>query len=181
MRTMMYPVQHLVLISAVLGARAAAQGPADDQIVLFPGGAPNETAGAYPPETRTHNDGTGCGANRSTVCDHINDVTTPTLTPFLVSNGTGAAVVIAPGGGYHDLAWTKEGLDTARMFNLMGVSAFVLKYRVPARPDIDGLPKWWAPLQDAQRAMGLLRANASAYGPSSTTTILGRFQVSLPK
>jgi len=164
MRTMMYPVQHLVLISAVLGARAAAQGPADDQIVLFPGGAPNETAGAYPPETRTHNDGTGCGANRSTVCDHINDVTTPTLTPFLVSNGTGAAVVIAPGGGYHDLAWTKEGLDTARMFNLMGVSAFVLKYRVPARPDIDGLPKWWAPLQDAQRAIGLLRANAAHYG-----------------
>ena len=50
----------LVLISAVLGARA--QPPPDDQIVLFPGGAPNETAGAYPPETRTHNDGTGCGA-----------------------------------------------------------------------------------------------------------------------
>ena len=39
----------------------------------------------------------------------------PSLTPFLVSNGTGAAIIIAPGGGYHDLAWGKEGLDMAGM------------------------------------------------------------------
>lgn len=136
---------------------------AQAEIVLFPNGAPNETAGAYPPESRSGDDGQGCGANRSIACDHVRDVTVPTLTPFLVNNGTGAAVVIAPGGGYSDLAWTKEGLDVARMFNIMGVSAFVLKYRVPARPSIDGLPKWWAPLQDAQRAIGVLRANAAQY------------------
>ena len=111
----------------------------------------------------------------------------PSLTPFLVSNGTGAAVIIAPGGGYRDLAWGKEGLDVAGMsaaspipfvcatalrtlarsvlrYNSIGVSAFVLKYRVPARPALPGLPKWWAPLQDAQRAIGLVRASAKQYG-----------------
>jgi acetyl esterase/lipase len=50
------------------------------------------------------------------------------------------------------------------MYNSIGVSAFVLKYRVPARPQLAGLPKWWAPLQDAQRAIGLVRANAKQYG-----------------
>merc|ERR1711881_745121 len=50
------------------------------------------------------------------------------------------------------------------MYNSIGVSAFVLKYGVPARKPIRGLPKWWAPLQDAQRAIGLLRTNAKSYG-----------------
>ena len=48
--------------------------------------------------------------------------------------------------------------------NSIGVSAFVLKYRVPARPPLAGLPKWWAPLQDAQRAIGLVRSRAKEYG-----------------
>eukprot|EP01043_Picozoa_sp_COSAG02_P045099 COSAG02_NODE_4091_length_5797_cov_127.687434_8_plen_57_part_00 len=39
----------------------------------------------------------------------------PNLTPFLVNNGTGAAIIIAPGGGYHDLAFGKEGIDVAHM------------------------------------------------------------------
>ena len=38
-------------------------------------------------------------------------------------------VLIAPGGGYHNLAWSKEGLDVAALYNSFGVSAFVLKYR----------------------------------------------------
>lgn len=61
--------------------------------------------------------------------------------------------MVAPGGGYHDLAYGKEGTDVAEAFNAIGLDAFVLKYRVPARPANDSLPKWWAPLQDAQRAM----------------------------
>jgi len=86
-------------------------------------------------------------------------VSEPILEPFIV-NGSTSAVIIAPGGGYHDLAWDKEGLDVARLYNSFGVSAFVLKYRVPARQPLSGLPKWWAPLQDAQRAVGLIRAAA---------------------
>jgi acetyl esterase/lipase len=134
------------------------------EIILFPNGAPNETAGAVGPESREPNDGEGCGPLRNIPCDHIYNVTNPTLTPFIVKNGTGASVIIAPGGGYTDLAWTKEGLDMAFMFNKIGVSAFVLKYRVPARKQLEGLPKWWAPLQDAQRAFGLVRANSKTWG-----------------
>ena len=50
--------------------------------------------------------------------------------PHIVTNGSGAAVVIAPGGGYNDLAYSKEGEDIAAMYNSIGVSAFILKYRV---------------------------------------------------
>ena len=96
----------------------------------------------------------GCGVGRNEPCDGVKDVSFPTLTPFLVSNGTGAAIIIAPGGGYQHLAFSKEGLDIARMYNALGVSgkaaawyertdrcplaAFVLKYRVPARPQLPG-------------------------------------------
>ena len=153
--------------------------PAHPCLTLWPGIAPNETV-LTANETRTPDDGNGCGPARNAPCDHIHDVSHPTLTPFLVSNGTGAAIIVAPGdgmyrtrcadldantgGGYHNLAFSKEGLDVARMYNAIGVSAFVLKYRVPARPALQGLPKWWAPLQDAQRAVGLVRFNAAKYG-----------------
>ena len=66
-------------------------------------------------------------------------------------------MIIAPGGGYEDLAYAKEGTDVAIAFNKIGLDAFVLKYRVPARPANDSLPKWWAPLQDAQRAVAYVR------------------------
>lgn len=133
-------------------------------IPLWPAGhVPNETAGFPGPESRKGNDGEGCGVQHNTPCDHVYNVSVPTLTPFLVTNGTGAAVVIAPGGGYRDLAWGKEGLDVAHMYNALGVSAFVLKYRVPARPPVPGLPHWWAPLQDAQRAVGMVRAGAAKW------------------
>ena len=85
-------------------------------IPLWPGAAPNETdVPKTPPETRTPDDGEGCGPGRDAPCDHIRDVSMPNLTPFLVSNGTGAAIIIAPGGGYHDLAFGKEGIDVAHM------------------------------------------------------------------
>ena len=151
---------------ALLPAIALASSPWADPtpLLLFPGGAPNETAGFPGPEARAPNDGGGCGALHTSACDHIYNVSAPSVTPFIVTNGTGASVVIAPGGGYRDLSWTKEGLDMARMFNRNGVSAFVLKYRVPARPALEGLPKWWAPLQDAQRAIGVVRAGAKRWG-----------------
>jgi len=143
--------------------------PAHSCIALWPGSAPNETD--IPPianETRTADDGEGCGPARNSPCDHIRSVSRPTLTPFLVTNGTGAAIIIAPGGGYQDLAFTKEGLDVAEMYNRMGISAFVLKYRVPARPQLEGLSKWWAPLQDAQRAVSLVRSRAKEFGINSS-------------
>ena len=66
------------------------------------------------------------------------------------------------------LAMNMEGSDVAARFNAMGISAFVLKYRVPDRPAQPGVPGretfGWAPLQDAQRAMGVVRARAAHWG-----------------
>ena len=89
------------------------------------------------------------------------NVTRPSLWPYIVSNGTGAAVLVAPGGGYSHMNWDDEGTRVALRLNRMGVSALVLKYRVPVRPQDDpALPPFAAQLMDAQRAMGVARARA---------------------
>jgi acetyl esterase/lipase len=85
---------------------------------------------------------------------------TPTLTVYLptMPNPTKTGVVVAPGGGYTHLSMTKEGDDIALWLNSLGVAAFVVKYRLG--------PKYHAPIQleDAQRAMRTVRANAAEYG-----------------
>jgi acetyl esterase/lipase len=87
------------------------------------------------------------------------DIDKPTLTPFLVpaDRATGTAVVVCPGGGYAHLATDKEGNDIARWWNSIGVSAFVLKYRLG--------PKYHHPIElgDAQRAIRLVRTKAAEY------------------
>jgi len=87
------------------------------------------------------------------------NISVPTLAayPALSSANTGTAVVICPGGGYRRLAMDKEGRDIAVWLNRLGVSAFVLKYRVPQF----GHP---APLQDVLRAIRLVRRDAPAWG-----------------
>ncbi|MFL2870356.1 MAG: alpha/beta hydrolase [Pirellulaceae bacterium] len=90
--------------------------------------------------------------------ERIAYVAEPTLTLFPApkDTATGCGVVICPGGGYNILAWKKEGIELAQWFNKIGVSAAVLKYRVPRRtPDIHH-----EPLQDVQRAVRLFRSMA---------------------
>lgn len=93
---------------------------------------------------------------------HILYVDTPTLTvyPAEESKSNGCGVIICPGGGYNVLAWQHEGVELAEWFNSIGVSAFILKYRVPRRsPD----NMHWEPMQDVQRAVRLIRFNADKY------------------
>lgn len=72
-------------------------------------------------------------------------------------NANGAAVIICPGGGYAIHATDHEGVQPAKYFNSIGVAAFVLRYRLsPYRHPV--------PLQDAQRALRYVRANATAFG-----------------
>jgi acetyl esterase/lipase len=84
----------------------------------------------------------------------------PKLTPYLApkASANGAAVVVCPGGGYRNLASDHEGKQVAEWLNTLGVSAFVLQYRVGPRY------RHPAPLQDAQRALRLVRARAPAFG-----------------
>ena len=94
--------------------------------------------------------------------ERIRYVAEPSLTLFPAPKDTanGCGVVICPGGGYNILAWNKEGIELAKWFNSIGVSAAVLKYRVPRRtPDIHH-----EPLQDIQRAIRLVRSMAEELG-----------------
>lgn len=89
----------------------------------------------------------------------IEAVQKPTLTVYLPpkEKANGTAVIICPGGGYYILAFDKEGVNVAKQFNEWGVTAFVLKYRIPN--DKWMLQKEIGPLQDAQRAIQMVREN----------------------
>jgi hypothetical protein len=65
--------------------------------------------------------------------------------------------VVCPGGGYNILAWNHEGTKICKWLNDAGITAVLLKYRVPRRA---GIEKHVAPLQDVQRAMGMVRHGA---------------------
>ena len=94
----------------------------------------------------------------------ISQVSRPTLTLFPApkATATGAGVIIVPGGGYRIVAAGHEGYDVAKEFNKMGVSAFVLKYRIP--DDSTMVNKEIGPIQDAQRAIQFVRQNAVHWG-----------------
>lgn len=94
----------------------------------------------------------------------IHKISRPSLTVFLppAAKATGAAVIICPGGGYWIAAAGHEGYDVARRFNEMGIAAFVLKYRIPS--DAIMINKEIGPLQDAQRAIQVVRTNARIWG-----------------
>ena len=93
----------------------------------------------------------------------IKDVSVPTMTMYKAGHPSPrkAAVIICPGGGYGILAASHEGSDVARVFNSWGITAFVLKYRLP--DDSIMINKETGPLQDAQRALQLVRQNAKQW------------------
>ena len=93
----------------------------------------------------------------------VSKISVPTLTAFLPppEKANGLAVIICPGGGYWVNAISHEGWDVARKFNEWGVTAFVLKYRIPGDHMTE---RKWGPLQDAQQAIATVRQNADKYG-----------------
>jgi acetyl esterase/lipase len=96
----------------------------------------------------------------------ITNVTKPTLTIYRPARDadTGTAVVICPGGGYWNLYWQLEGEEVAEWLNSIGVTGIILKYRVPRRPDEPKGEPARRPLQDAQRAVRLIRSRAAEWG-----------------
>ncbi|MEP6748698.1 MAG: alpha/beta hydrolase [Bacteroidota bacterium] len=94
----------------------------------------------------------------------ISKVSEPTLLVFLPTKekANGTAVIICPGGGYSILAASHEGTDVAKVFNEWGITAFVLKYRLP--DDSTMQQKEIGPLQDAQRTIQLVRMDSKKWG-----------------
>lgn len=96
----------------------------------------------------------------------LTNVTKPTLTVYQPAKdkNIGAAMLICPGGGYHNLGWDVEGEEVAEWLNSIGVTGIILKYRCPRRPgDVKGVPPA-GPLKDAQRAVSLVRSKAKEWG-----------------
>jgi acetyl esterase/lipase len=92
----------------------------------------------------------------------VSQVVSPEIIIYRPEKPNGTAVLICPGGGYRILAITHEGHDVARVFNQWGVTAFVLKYRLP--DDKTMMDKTIGPLQDAERGIQLIRQNAKQWG-----------------
>jgi acetyl esterase/lipase len=139
-----------------VGAPAGPIGP----IRLWSGPAPGET-GAIGPEHDVTTDRDRLAAGRRIT--RITNVTVPTLTVCLPPDDkrTGAAVLVFPGGAYRYVAIDIEGSEVSEWLNAIGVAAVLVKYRVPAR---QGLPPFAPPLQDAQRAVRMVRARAAEWG-----------------
>lgn len=96
--------------------------------------------------------------------ERILSVGTPGIYSFTVakSENKGTTVLICPGGGYERLSHLYNGFNFAKWFNTLGINAFVLIYRLPHQQDLR--QRQLAPLQDAQRAIRLIRTNASKWG-----------------
>lgn len=151
----------LVLISFALLRYAhavppvSAIDPAASEIQLWPGVAPG-SQGLSLKESITERSSDPRQPDR-----FVAGVTRPRLLLFPATKPNGAGVIITPGGGYVREVLDKEGLETARWLAARGVTAFLLLYRLPGeghaqRADV--------PLQDAQRAVRLVRGRAAEFG-----------------
>ena len=150
----------LLLLGALHGIGATTCLGAEPLVVdLWPGKPPGETA-TLPPEADTTKPTDRNVADRRVA--RIGNVSVPQLHIYQPApdKATGAAVIICPGGGHHILAWDLEGTEVAEWLNTLGVTGIVLKYRVPAR---DKDRRWFAAVQDAQRAVSLVRSRATEW------------------
>lgn len=135
-------------------------------VEIWPGAVPDESGNIGPERVRM-----SPGLDRKQVevtepTRMITDVTRPTLTICRPAKDkdTGTALLICPGGGYWNLYWELEGEEVAAWLNSIGVTGILLKYRVPRRPDEPQGEPARRPLQDAQRAVSLVRSRAAEWG-----------------
>jgi acetyl esterase/lipase len=129
---------------------------AQQEILLYNGAIPGAKMppSSYQEESVTGTDGVL----------RISKVTSPEMLAYVPAKPNGTAVIICPGGGYGILAFDKEGVNVAKKFNEIGITAFVLKYRLPSDLIMDD--KSMGPLQDALQAIYLVRKNAKVWGIS---------------
>lgn len=139
----------LILVAATAGLSRVA---ADDSLAIWPGLAPGETSdstGVTQPN-RPH--------ERPPVT-RVTQIRRPTIDVFPASRPNGTAILVLPGGGFSKVVPDKEGSEAAPWLNKLGISVFVLRYRTSeATPQTEAA--WKRPLQDAQRALRLIRDRA---------------------
>ena len=150
----------LLAVSTPLLAQTPSWPPSPDHLTmpLWPTEAPGAQANPIPEgDTTTAKDNRPAGKP----VIRIGNVSNPTLTLYTPKDkNTGAAVVVFPGGGYRILAIDLEGTEVCDWLNSAGITCILVKYRVP---EPGPYPKSSAPLQDAQRAVGIVRAHAAEW------------------
>jgi acetyl esterase/lipase len=137
----------ILTLSAITQLSMAQEKP----IKLYPDSVPNSKKAPATYVEKTEN-------------SRVSMVTDPVLIPFFPAKGkaNGTAVIICPGGGYARLSIDYEGTDVAKKFTEIGVTAFVLKYRLPS--DQIMVDKTIGPLQDAQQSIHFVRQHAAEWG-----------------
>jgi endo-1,4-beta-xylanase len=146
---MMIPCFAFVLLSAVL------YGQEKKEILLWPNGAPGSEGKTGKEKVRIAETG-----------DHVvSGIHHPSITPYLPAKekNTGAAIIIAPGGGHRELWIDHEGYNPAQWFSERGITAFVLKYRL-AKEDSSTYTVDDNELADMQRAIRLVKSKAKEWG-----------------
>lgn len=128
----------------------ALKGYSQEYIPLWPKGAMPNTKGL----TVTHKEER----------QRITEVAEPGMYAFYPAKEeqNGTSILIIPGGGYHHITYDLSGFQLAKWLNTQGITAFVLIYRLPTSANLKEREK--GPVQDAQRAMKLIRANATSWG-----------------
>jgi endo-1,4-beta-xylanase len=140
---------------ALLCFPAVAQPAADLVQPIWPKSPPQWDTPAEQERDTTGEDGRTVAGRRVVRLGYVSE---PELHVYRAKVGSGeTAVLVCPGGGYNILAWDLEGTEIAQWLQGIGVTALVVKYRVPtSRSD----PKWLAPVQDIQRSISLIRSGA---------------------
>ena len=155
----------LPIVAADVPAESKSAAPV--VVELWPGKVPDESDTKIGPERVKRSpklDRKKVEVTESTKL--ITAVTQPTITVYRPAKDkeTGTAMIICPGGGYWDLYWELEGEEVAAWLNSVGMTGIILKYRVPRRADdTEGEPAR-RPLQDAQRAVSIVRSRAAEWG-----------------
>ena len=152
-----------IAVSLCLAAFGLVNGGAVEPakvIELWPSGAPGEKGEIGEEHDTTKSEDRPVAGERVI---RIGDVSKPTISVYRPPTGrdTGAAVIVCPGGGYRILAMDLEGTEVCGWLNSIGVTGVLLKYRVPKR---EGDEAHKLPLQDAQRALGIVRHRAKEWG-----------------
>lgn len=139
---------------------------ADRVVRVWPGEPPKWTA-PNEKERDTSGPDSNLVAGRSVI--RLGNVSTPELHLFPAEGAT-TTMIVCPGGGFSILAWDLEGTEIATWLQKNGISAAVLKYRVPTRSEDE---KWVPPVQDLQRSISLVRSGAIDSMPTNKVGIMG--------
>jgi acetyl esterase/lipase len=156
----------IVLVACLLSAVSSGAGDKPEVVKVWPSKAPEEPGTIGPEKVRMSPGLTPKDVEVTEPTRLITNVTTPTISIYRPAKDkdTGAALLICPGGGYWDLYWQLEGEEVAAWANSIGMTGIILKYRVPRRPDEPKGQPARRPLQDAQRAVRLVRSKGKTWG-----------------